>query len=379
MRPVSMNDHDTPEFLASVVSGFSLPGVFAGAEPFGSGLINDTYLGRSNDHGQKRLYVFQRLNTSVFKYPEQVMENVELVTNHIAARLRSEGAADPASRTPMLVRTRSGGSFLRDPSGAYWRAFHYIDSGAVFDIVRDAQHAYEVGRGLGRFQALVADLRPGDLHDTLPGFHRTPGYLDEFDGALKADSRKRAIGIGPELDFVSHRRSLAFLLTDHLDAGDIPLRVVHNDPKVNNIMVHKESGKALCMLDLDTVKPGIVQFDFGDCVRSAAYPAGEDARDLDTVKIELGLFEAIAKGYVHEANVFLTDRERMLLPLSVKVITFELGLRFFADHMRGDTYFRIKYPGHNLHRARVQFRLLESIEAAEERMTSLIAGLPATR
>jgi Ser/Thr protein kinase RdoA (MazF antagonist) len=275
--------------------------------------------------------------------------------------------------TPALVYTRNGSSYYQDPSGAFWRMFHFIETGSVFDVITGADHAYQVGRGLGMFQALVSDLSPGLLHDTLPGFHHTPRYLAEYDEALAADAGGRAAEIRAEAEFVARHRHLAGLLIDFMKNGAVPLRVVHNDPKVNNVMIHSATREALCMLDLDTVKPGIVHFDFGDCVRSAANPAGEDALDPDSVSIDLPLFEAIAKGYLSEAGGFLTEKEIELLPLSVKVITFELGLRFLADHLRGNTYFRINYPGHNLHRARVQFRLLETIEAEEERMASFIA------
>jgi Ser/Thr protein kinase RdoA (MazF antagonist) len=278
-----------------------------------------------------------------------------------------------------LIRARSGKPYLRDGSGSYWRMFHFIESGTVYDTVRDRNHAHEVGRGLGRFQALVSDLAPEMLHDTLPGFHHTSIYLRQFDDALKADVRGRAPEVGGELAFVNSRRALAPLLTTLLDAGQIPVRVAHNDPKVNNIMVYADTGKALCMLDLDTVKPGTILFDFGDCVRSAANPAGEDAEDLEKVGIDLSLFEAITRGYLSEAGSFLVPKEIGMLPASVKVITFELGIRFLADYLRGDTYFKIKYPGHNLHRSRVQFRLLESIEANEERMQSFIAQCLASR
>jgi Ser/Thr protein kinase RdoA (MazF antagonist) len=361
--------------LTAIISQFSIPGSLLKAERFGSGLINDTWLCEFRDGGEIRKYILQRINAAVFKHPEQVMENVEVVTTHIADRLRSRGVRDPSTVTPALTRTRSGSSFLRDDAGAYWRMFHFIEAGAVYDTVRDANHAYQVGRGLGAFQALVSDLSPDRLHDTLPGFHYTPKYLHEYDEALKADEKGRAAGAVSEWEFVSRRRSLAPALTGLIASKEIPLRVVHNDPKANNIMIHAVTGEALCMLDLDTVKPGIVHFDFGDCVRSAANPAGEDAQDLDAVAFDLSLFEAIAKGYLQEAGAFLTKKEISLLPLSVKVITFELGIRFLADHLRGDTYFKIKYPSHNLHRARVQFRLLESSEAAEQRMSSFIADL----
>ena len=365
--------------LNSVISQFAVPGTLLKAERFGSGLINDTYLCEFSESAAVRKYILQRINTTVFTHPGQVMENVEKVTAHIAQKLRAEGIVDPYTVTPALVHTRSNKTSFRDPSGGYWRMFHFIESGTVFDTVVDVKHAYEVGRGLGRFQALVADLPSDMLHDTLPGFHITPSYLAEFDDALKADVNKRAAGTVAEQEFVYQRRSLAPALTDLIASKEIPLRVVHNDPKVNNVMIRVDTREALCMLDLDTVKPGIVHFDFGDCVRSAANPEGEDAIELDSVRIDLALFEAVASGYLREAGAFLTKTEIEMLPLSVKVITFELGIRFLADYLRGDTYFRTNYPGHNLHRARVQFKLLESIETAQERMSSLVAQYAQSR
>lgn len=359
--------------LFSVISEFSIPGTLVKADRFGSGLINDTYLCEYTDKGSARKYILQRINTAVFKKPEQVMENVEAVTTHIVRKLAAAGVADPFAVTPALIRNREGGSYFRDDAGCYWRMFHFIEAGAVFDTVVDAKHAFEVGRGLGRFQALVSDLDPRTLHDTLPGFHHTPDYLAAYDEALEADRARRASEATAEREFVSSRRDLARRLLDPLEKGEIPVRVVHNDPKVNNVMVHVETGEALCMLDLDTVKPGLVHFDFGDCVRSAANPVGEDAEDPSTAVIDLSLFEAVAEGYLREAGAFLTKQELALLPASVKVITFELGLRFLTDYLLGDIYFKVNHPSHNLHRARVQFRLLSSVEAAEGRMKEFIA------
>ena len=361
--------------LEPIISQFSIPGTMIKAGRFGSGLINDTYLCEFSDHGTIRKYVLQHINKSVFKHPDQVMENVEIVTEHIQSRLRREGIPDPEAVTPALIRTSDGCSFHLNGTREYWRMFHFIESGVVFDRITDAGHAYEIGRGLGRFQFLVSDLEPGKLHDTLPGFHHTPGYLAEYDEALRKNSKGRASEAGAEVAFVSHRRALAPLLTDLMNRGKLPLRVVHNDPKVNNVMIHSATHKALCMLDLDTVKPGIVHFDFGDCVRSAANPSGEDAEDLGAVTFDLPLFEAVTRGYLREAGAFLTNKEIELLPASVSVITFELGIRFLADYLRGDTYFKTRYPTHNLHRARVQFKLLDSIEAVEQRMASTVRDI----
>jgi Ser/Thr protein kinase RdoA (MazF antagonist) len=358
--------------INAIISHFTLQGRLMKAERFGSGLINDTYLCEFGEGSDIRKYILQRINVAVFRHPEQVMENVEVVTTHIVSRLRAEGVQDPYAVTPALIPTRYGRSFHRDDSGSYWRMLHYIEAGTVFDTVKDVRHACEVGRGLGRFQSLVSDLPPERLHDTMPGFHHTPKYLKEFDDVVNADVKNRAAGVNAEIALVSRRRALAPVLTDLMNSGRIPMRVVHNDPKVNNVLIHTATGGALCMIDLDTVKPGIVHFDFGDCVRSAANPAGEDAEDLSEVGLDLPLFEAVARGYLCEAGDFLTETEIKMLPASIMVITFELGLRFLIDYLRGDTYFRIKYPDHNLYRARVQFKLLESIEKTEEDITAIV-------
>jgi len=350
--------------LEAILSQFDLPGIFVKAERFGSGLINETYLCGFSDGGIIRNYILQHINKSVFKRPDLVMENVMTVTEHIQARLRREGVVDPASVAPSLVLTRAGRSHLVDGAGEYWRMFPFIEAGEVFDIVADADHAFEVGRGLGKFQALVADLPPSRLHDTLPGFHHTPIYLGRLDEAVRLDPKGRLAGARSEVAFAQRRRHLAPVLTDLMASGGVTLRVVHNDPKVNNVLIDRKTGKALCMLDLDTVKPGIVHFDFGDCVRSAANPAGEDAEDLDSVAFDRPRYDGLREGYLSEASAFLVQKEIDLLPLSVMVITFELGVRFLADHLNGDTYFRARSAGHNLHRARVQFRLLERMEQA---------------
>ncbi len=351
--------------LEPIISQFDVSGKLVKAERFGSGLINDTYLCHFQNGETTFKYILQRINSTVFQHPEQVMENVEVVTSHITARLRAKGIRDPSCITPTLVHTRKGNSFLIDDSGLYWRMYHFIESGQVFDRIGSTDHAYEIGRGLGAFQALLSDLSPAKLHDTLPGFHITPKYLADYDKSLASDVKKRAILVTAEQEFVNARRSLAPALTNLISEGKLSLRVVHNDPKVNNFMIHAETGKALCMLDLDTVKPGIVHFDFGDCVRSAANPLGEDVANLDLVRFDLSLYNAVMRGYISEAGAFLTQEELAMLPKSVEVITFELGIRFLVDYLQGDIYFKIDYPLHNLHRARVQFKLLQSIESTD--------------
>ncbi len=368
MRPSEGSEN----MIQAVLSRFPLGGDAGKVQRFGSGLINDTYLCEFGNGRTVRKYILQKINTAVFKHPVQVMENVEAVTTYIVNRLRERGVPDPYRVTPALVFTREGRSYHQDKSGAYWRVFHFIEQGKVFDSISDSRQAFQVGRGLGKFQALVSGMAPAGLHDTLPGFHHTPRYLGEYDKALAADTRGRVSSVEPEIAFVSQRRVLAHLLTDRIEHGEVPVRVVHNDPKVNNIMLDAATGEAICMLDLDTVKPGIVHFDFGDCLRSAGNRAGEDAPQLENVRLDLDVFAAVTEGYLREAGLFLTQEEIELLPASVKVITFELGLRFLTDYLLGDTYFKTRYSTHNLHRARVQFKLLESVEAAEKKMALII-------
>ena len=350
--------------LRDLLDRFSLPGPCAHIEPFGSGLINATWRCSVSGSDGVRRYIVQRLNASVFPRPDLVMENIVTVTGHILDRLRREGMSDLASGTPTLVPARDGRPFIIDGAGAYWRVYRFIEGGRVFDRVQGVEHAYEVGRALGRFQALLTDLAPGRLHDILPGFHHTPRYLQELRNAARTDAAGRRSEVLRELEAVEGHEDLAGQLLGPLEAHCIPIRVVHNDPKVNNVLIHRGTGKGICMLDLDTVKPGTVLFDFGDCVRSAANPAGEDAIDQDRVHFDQACYDAVRAGYLDEAGPFLTRDEIALLPVSVKVITIELAIRFLADHLRGDTYFRTAYPGQNLHRARVQFRLFERIEDA---------------
>lgn len=349
--------------IGNVLARFAIPGALHQTERFGSGLINDTYLCEFRSDREAGKYVLQRINTGVFRRPDEVMENIGLVTGHIRRKL-AEGTAKSEFLTPDLVLTRDGKAYYVDSAG-FWRVYRFIEDGVVFDRVRDRDHAFETGRALGGFQSLLSDLAPETLHDTLPGFHETPRYLEQFDIALREDRIGRAAALRHEIEFVEARRGLAPVLMNLVAGNEIPVRVVHNDPKVNNVMLHRATGKALCMLDLDTVKPGIVHFDFGDCARSVANPLGEDAPNLDSVRFDADLYRALEAGYLQETAGFLTGKEREMLPLSVRVITFELGLRFLTDYLEGDSYFRVRYPGHNLHRARVQFTLLSSIEETQ--------------
>lgn len=362
----------------TVLSRFFIPGTIVNVEPYGRGLINDTYRCHVDDSGTPRSYILQRLNPAVFAHPDEVMANVQIVSSHILLKVRAQGVAHPESVHPVLVPTRSGETFYRDKDGSLWRVFHFIESGLVFDTVQHKRHAREVGRALGKFHAFAADLNPATLSITVPDFHHTPRYLAEYEKAKNDDTKGRAGGVQHEHEFVIQRRALASVLADMVASGSLPVRVLHNDPKVNNVMFSATTHEALCMIDLDTVMPGTVAVDFGDCIRSAANPAGESPDDPATAVLDLELVEAITDGYLREAGSFLTPAEIAALPGAIKVITFELGLRFLADYLRGDTYFKVDSPTENLHRARVQFRLVESIEQNERRVTEIVQRLAAS-
>ncbi|MFA5072939.1 MAG: aminoglycoside phosphotransferase family protein [Nitrospirota bacterium] len=358
--------------IDSIISHFSVSSVPCTYKRFGAGLIHDTYLCECKEGGTLHQYILQRINTAIFPHPQQIMSNIQKVTEHLTKKLQARGIADPFYMTPTLVLTKSGETFYPHQDGTSWRMFHFIQRGIVVDFIQNRQHAYEVGRGLGAFQAELRDLNPSVLYETLPGFHTLPAYFAEYESALKGNPKNRVKEVEQETLFIFKRRDFISQFEQRLKSGNVPIRIVHYDPKVNNIMLRQDTHTALCMLDLDTVMPGYAPLDFGDCVRSAANPAGEDELDLSKVTLHLPFFEAITSGYFLEARSFLTHQEIEMLPDAAKAITFELGLRFLADYLRGDTYFKVQYPTHNKDRARVQFKLLESMEASEDQMRQIV-------
>jgi Ser/Thr protein kinase RdoA (MazF antagonist) len=355
---------------AVVSQQFSVEGRLVTVTPTGSGNINDTYLAIYRTTFSEFQFILQRLNPRVFRSPETVMHNMRKVTQHVHRRLEAEAEeADRIWQLPRIIPTKDGRDFLFDEDGDCWRALSLIGSARAFDKVQGLEHAQEAGSVLGQFHRLTSDLPVEQLLDPLPGFHITPGYLAQLDEALHADEGRARVHSSDEarrcLRFVQERRDWCSVLEDAHAGGALPIRTIHGDPKVTNIMIDDITGKGTCIIDLDTVKPGLVQYDFGDCMRSCCNPAGEEVQDLSDVYFDTDLCAAIARGYMRCAGGFLTEADRQFLYDSIRLITFELGLRFFADYVAGDRYFKVKYDGQNLHRARVQFRLCESIETRE--------------
>ncbi len=364
---------------AEVVSRqFNVPGRLVACEVIGSGNVNDTYRVIQRTTFSEEQFILQRINQAVFKDPAAVMANIKSVTDHAHRQIDAEAdEADRIWQLPRVISTIDDQPHYCDENGEYWRALSLIASTKNYDKVTNPGIAFEAGVVLGHFQRLIADFPIEELQDTLPGFHITPGYLAYYDKVLaenpearsRLDSSTEATRLAR---FVEKRRDFASILEDALSRGELTLRPIHGDPKITNIMIDTYTGKGTSIVDLDTVKPGLVHYDFGDSARSSCNPAGEETQNLSQVFLDTDLFEALVKGYLQQARNFLTEADQYYLYDSVRLIAFELGLRFFADYLAGDVYFKTTYDSQNLNRARVQFALCESIEARESLMRSAL-------
>lgn len=334
----------------------------AGIRPFGNGNINRTYLVTRSSPETER-FILQRINTHVFPKPELVMKNIRAFTTHAARKLLTKPlSADRRWVIPEIVTTRSGEDAFIDTDGSFWRALSFVGHTIVHDTLKTPEHAREAGVALGIFHALVSDLPCNDLSDTLEGFHITPRYLAGFDRAVESRRVAGSAELSHALRFVEARRGVAGLLEDAKADGRLLLRPIHGDPKVNNIMLDETSGRAVSIVDLDTIKPGLVQYDIGDCLRSGCNRLGEETAAWEQVQFDTGMAREILRGYLGEAHGFLTAADSAFIADSARLIAFELGLRFLTDHINGDIYFKADVPGQNLRRALVQFRLCESVE-----------------
>lgn len=358
--------------LRAIVRAFRIDGEFLDAAPYGTGHINRTFASRFRTSAGTVRFIHQRINSYVFKKPALVMENVERITAHLGRKIAAAGG-DPGRETLTLVPAADGRSCHVDEEGAFWRTYVFIERAATYDLVTDPGIARQAAAAFGRFQGQLADLPGGPLRETIPDFHNTPRRFGQFLEALGADAVNRAAGVRREIGFIEARRAQASRLTDLFRAGGLAERVAHNDTKANNVMIDDLSRLAVCVIDLDTTMPGFAVCDFGECVRTGAATALEDERDLGRVGLDLGMYEALARGFLETAGGFLTPLEIDLLPFACRLMTFENGIRFLTDHLKGDVYYRIARPGHNLDRCRTQLRLVEEMERAEEAMAAIIA------
>ena len=359
--------------LRGVCGSFDLRGEYVIGVPFGTGHINDTFAVTFDQSGTRVRYIVQRVNTNVFKQPEQLMENFERVTSHIREKIRLERAGNPATRhrTLELVPAKGGRPFVRDGEGNFFRCYCFVENARTYDILETPEQAFEAASAFGCFQNDLADLE-GRLNETIPNFHNTVSRLAALERAAKEDRAGRLAAVGPELEFIRRRGADCSKLLDLQAAGEITERTTHNDTKLNNVLIDDLTGEGICVLDLDTVMPGLSLYDFGDMVRGGTSPAEEDEVNLAKVGMRFEMFEALLQGFLSSAGDFLTAAERENLPFSGKLITLETGIRFLTDYINGDLYFKTRRPNHNLERCRNQFRLVESIEHQMNRMLSLL-------
>ncbi|MBN2051474.1 MAG: aminoglycoside phosphotransferase family protein [Spirochaetales bacterium] len=361
--------------LVEIAKNFSFRGDPVEATPCSKGHINDTYVLRCvlTDGGRLR-YILQRIDHHIFRNPEKMMENIAGVTEHLRRKILLAGG-DPRRETLTIIPPRKGGNFLRTDSGDYWRAYDFIENTHSRDIVENPKQFYLAGRLLGKFQGLLSDFPIERLHETIPDFHNTKKRFEQFITAVEKDNVNHARRVKDEIDFVIRRESDTATLVDLIAGGKLSPRVAHNDTKFNNMMIDDATGECVCLVDLDTVMPGLYLYDFGDSIRTGATTAPEDEKNLARVSMDLGLFEHFTRGYIESAGSFLSDLELELLPRAAKLMTFESGMRFLADYLNGDIYFKVHRPEHNLDRARTQFKLVADMEEKMDRMIQTVAEI----
>lgn len=360
------------EIRANIVSEFALEGEVTEAIPFGSGHINDTIrVTCVLEGGGEKRYILQRMNHEIFKNPVELMENVMNVTSFLRKKIIAAGG-NPDRETLNVVPTREGENFLKDRNGDYWRAYLFIEDATSYDAVEKPEDFYNSALAFGNFQRLLADYPAATLHETILNFHNTVSRFADFKKAVEEDVRGRAKDVQKEIQFVLDREADCHIICDALANGEIPLRVTHNDTKLNNIMIDNATSKGICVIDLDTVMPGSALYDYGDSIRFGASTGAEDEQNLELISCDLGLFEIYTKGYVEGCAGSLTEKEIRLMPMGAKLMTLECGMRFLGDHLNGDTYFKIHRENHNLDRARTQFKLVADMEAKWDQMAAIV-------
>lgn len=341
---------------------FQLEGLLLEENPYGKGHINDTYLLciQKNDGSIYRV-ILQRINKKIFIHPEELMENIEKVTGFLQEKIK-ERKGNPERETLNIIKSKEGKTFYRDTVGDYWRAYSFVENTISYEQVEHPDIFYKSALSFGNFQEMLSDYPAWTLHETIKDFHNTKKRYQAFLEIVKKDPVDRAANVKDEIDFVIARQELTEVFENLLKKKEVPIRVTHNDTKLNNILIDKETGKGICVIDLDTVMPGLAMNDFGDAIRFGANTADEDEKDLDKVSCDLELYEAYTSGFIEGCKGRLTRREMELLPMGAKVMTFECGIRFLTDYLDGDYYFKIHRNGQNLDRCRTQFKLVEDIE-----------------
>ena len=358
---------------------FAIGGEFTLGEEIPSGHINSTYLvSYERDGGERRRYILQRINPTVFLDPLAVMRNVECVTHHINWKVLRV-ARDSSGQTLSLYPDKTGRFFVRGPNGGIWRCYNFFEGCRTYDVVENTRQAYEAGHAFGAFQDLVSDLPPEEIVETIPDFHHTLKRYDVLQEAVSADRAGRRVKVAAELEYIEANRSIMGRLLEMKDSGELPVRITHNDTKINNVLFDGQTDEAICVIDLHTVMPGLSLYDFGDLVRTTTNSSGEDLSDVNKVEMRMGFFEPLVEGYMKAAGDVLNDAEVSMLAFSGRLISLELGMRFLTDHLNGDEYFRVTREGQNLDRARTQLKLASCIAEKEGEMNAFVQKVARSR
>ena len=357
--------------IREIANKFCIRGEYQDFKQNTAGLINKTFIVRSKEGDKVYHYVLQTVNTAVFTHPKELIRNISSVTDFLREKIKQSGG-DASRETLCLIPTHDGELYYIDPDGKFWRMYNYIEGARTYDLVENDEMFYRCGKGFGHFQRLLADYPADTLYPTIPRFHDTPNRLCDFKRAIEENRAGRAAQVAREIAGYLAHADFCDCVTKYIENGEVPVRVTHNDTKLNNIMIDCHSGEAICVIDLDTVMPGSALYDFGDAIRYGANNAVEDEKDLSRVYLRKDLFRAFTKGFLEEASSSLTERELALIPESAVLMTLECGMRFLGDYLNGDVYFGIRYPEHNLDRARTQLKLVNDMLANLDEMHAIV-------
>ncbi|SHO48644.1 Phosphotransferase enzyme family protein [Anaerocolumna xylanovorans DSM 12503] len=360
------------ELIEKAIAQFQTEGNVKSYGRYGNGHINDTFAVVFKEDVKEKRYILQRINHSIFKDPEKLMFNITQVTSFLKEEVKKLGG-DEFREVVTVISTRNGNSFYSDSEGSFWRMYLFIEDASCFEQVDKPEDFYQSAVAFGRFQKLLSAFDASGLYEVIPDFHNTPLRYERFLQVVKEDKCNRAKEVKDEIEFFIKRKEDMECCKNYLDEGKLPLRVTHNDTKLNNVMIDNKTGKGLCVIDLDTVMPGLSLFDFGDSIRFGANTAAEDEKDLSKVSLDLDLFEQYVKGYLTGCEGSLTDTEISMLPHGAKTMTLECGMRFLTDYLEGDVYFRIHREEHNLDRCHTQMALVLDMEQKWNEMNEIVA------
>ncbi|CCX92807.1 putative uncharacterized protein [Firmicutes bacterium CAG:110] len=370
-----MNTISAPEgdsVISQILAAYVLPGTVADVARHGKGHINDTFcvVCKTPEGGTAR-FILQRLSQAAFPHPEEVMENFVGITSYLRREILAEGG-DPLRETLSLVKTGDGADFVTDAEGRAWRLMPFIENAECYQSATPELFAAS-GRAFGRFQYMLRDYPARTLHETIPHFHDTESRFEQFLAALEADKLNRAEGVSPEIQFILRRKADCGVALRALREGKLPLRVTHNDTKLNNILIDRDTHEGICIIDLDTTMPGLAINDFGDSIRFGANHCMEDEQDLTKVNFDISLYEVFTRGFLEGARGSLTSAELEYLPWGARLMTLECGIRFLTDYLDGDHYFHVSHPRQNLDRARTQLKLVKDMEEQFDAMGAVVA------